>query len=60
MFKKYPQFIDRQQHEQAKFELINNNLTIFITVSGTTGSIQNAKMTKHTATLCIAGFPPCL
>jgi hypothetical protein len=60
MFKKYPQFTDRQEHEQAKSELINNILTMSITVSGTAGSIQNAKVTKHTATLHLAGFPPCL
>jgi hypothetical protein len=49
-------FIEREKHQQTEFEVVINNVPMFITASGTAGSIQNAKGRIHIGTLCIAAF----
>ena len=52
-------FIDRQKHQQTVFEVVINNVPVFITASGTGGSTRNAKVRTHTGMLCIQ-LPPIL
>jgi len=47
---------DRQKLQQREFEVVINNVPVFITASGTGGSIRNANVRTHTGTLCITAF----
>jgi len=49
-------YIERQKHQQTESVVVINNVPVFITASGTGGSIRNVKVRTHTGTLCIAAF----